>query len=175
MAILNVNPTRMELARLKERLALASRGHDILKDKHDGLMRYFIDLARENHQYRQEVETLMKKEMQTFALSKAFVHEEYLDQIAIGQGEDTVVKVKSENMMSVHVPTMQFTSQSDNGEATEPLRYGYIYSNADLDEALQSYQELLPKMLKLAELEKKTRSANVCSHSSAASSACGST
>ncbi|MBG9983920.1 V-type ATP synthase subunit D [Aerococcaceae bacterium DSM 111022] len=157
MAILNVNPTRMELARLKERLALASRGHDILKDKHDGLMRYFIDLARENHQYRQEVETLMKKEMQTFALSKAFVHEEYLDQIAIGQGEDTVVKVKSENMMSVHVPTMQFTSQSDNGEATEPLRYGYIYSNADLDEALQSYQELLPKMLKLAELEKKTQ------------------
>ena len=98
MAILNVNPTRMELARLKERLALASRGHDILKDKHDGLMRYFIDLARENHQYRQEVETLMKKEMQTFALSKAFVHEEYLDQIAIGQGEDR----KSTRLNSSH-------------------------------------------------------------------------
>ncbi|MBG9989438.1 V-type ATP synthase subunit D [Aerococcaceae bacterium DSM 111176] len=157
MAILNVNPTRMELARLKERLALASRGHDILKDKHDGLMRYFIDLARENNQYRQEVEALMKKEMQTFALAKAFVHEEYLDQIAIGQGEDTIVKVKPENMMSVHVPTMQFTSKSDSGEITEPLRYGYIYSNADLDEALVSYQELLPKMLKLAELEKKTQ------------------
>ncbi len=156
MAILNVNPTRMELARLKERLALASRGHDILKDKHDGLMRYFIDLARENHRYRQEVEALMKQEMQTFSLAKAFVHEEYLDQLAIGQDDELIVNVHSKNMMSVHVPEMQFSGHIED-DIAEPLQYGYLYSNAELDNSLQSYQELLPKMLKLAELEKKTQ------------------
>lgn len=156
MAILNVNPTRMELARLKERLALASRGHDILKDKHDGLMRYFIDLARENHKYRQEVEALMKEQMQVFSLAKAFVHEPFLDQIVIGQEEDLTVDVLSENMMSVHVPNLDFNRPIEE-EIAQPLQYGYIYSNAELDASLRSYQELLPKLLKLAELEKKTQ------------------
>lgn len=154
MAQLNVNPTRMELARLKDRLALATRGHDILKDKQDGLMRSFIDLVRENNTYRQEVEAHLKKGMQNFALAKALLHEEYLEQISLVPQYDVTVNVRKENMMSVKVPKMHFNSDDHQDES---LNYGYINSNADLDETLQEFSDVLPKMLKLAELEKTSQ------------------
>jgi V/A-type H+-transporting ATPase subunit D len=154
MAQLNVNPTRMELARLKDRLALATRGHDVLKDKQDGLMRSFIELIRENNAYRQEVEGHLKKGMQNFALAKALLHEEYLEQISLVPQYDVTVDVRKENMMSVKVPKMHFSSDDNDDES---LNYGYINSNADLDETLQEFSDVLPKMLKLAELEKTSQ------------------
>lgn len=154
MAQLNVNPTRMELARLKDRLALATRGHDVLKDKQDGLMRSFIELIRENNAYRQEVEGHLKKGMQNFALAKALLHEEYLEQISLVPQYDVTVDVQKENMMSVKVPKMHFSSDDHDNES---LNYGYINSNADLDETLQEFSDVLPKMLKLAELEKTSQ------------------
>lgn len=154
MAQLNVNPTRMELARLKDRLALATRGHDVLKDKQDGLMRSFIELIRENNAYRQEVEGHLKKGMQNFALAKALLHEEYLEQISLVPQYDVAVDVRKENMMSVKVPKMHFSSDDEDDQS---LNYGYINSNADLDETLQEFSDVLPKMLKLAELEKTSQ------------------
>lgn len=154
MAQLNVNPTRMELARLKDRLALATRGHDVLKDKQDGLMRSFIELIRENNAYRQEVEGHLKKGMQNFALAKALLHEEYLEQISLVPQYDVTVDVRKENMMSVKVPKMHFSSDDQDDQL---LNYGYINSNADLDETLQEFSDVLPKMLKLAELEKTSQ------------------
>ena len=154
MAQLNVNPTRMELARLKDRLALATRGHDVLKDKQDGLMRSFIELIRENNAYRQEVEGHLKKGMQNFALAKALLHEEYLEQISLVPQYDVTVDVRKENMMSVKVPKMHFSSDDQDDQS---LNYGYINSNADLDETLQEFSDVLPKMLKLAELEKTSQ------------------
>lgn len=154
MAQLNVNPTRMELARLKDRLALATRGHDVLKDKQDGLMRSFIELIRENNAYRQEVEGHLKKGMQNFALAKALLHEEYLEQISLVPQYDVAVDVRKENMMSVKVPKMHFSSDDQDDKS---LNYGYINSNADLDETLQEFSDVLPKMLKLAELEKTSQ------------------
>ncbi|MGO4942501.1 V-type ATP synthase subunit D [Ruoffia tabacinasalis] len=154
MAQLNVNPTRMELARLKDRLALATRGHDVLKDKQDGLMRSFIELIRENNAYRQEVEGHLKKGMQNFALAKALLHEEYLEQISLVPQYDVTVDVRKENMLSVKVPKMHFSSDDQDDQS---LNYGYINSNADLDETLQEFSDVLPKMLKLAELEKTSQ------------------
>ncbi|HBY89582.1 MAG: V-type ATP synthase subunit D [Ruoffia tabacinasalis] len=154
MAQLNVNPTRMELARLKDRLALATRGHDVLKDKQDGLMRSFIELIRENNAYRQEVEGHLKKGMQNFSLAKALLHEEYLEQISLVPQYDVTVDVRKENMMSVKVPKMHFSSDDQDDQS---LNYGYINSNADLDETLQEFSDVLPKMLKLAELEKTSQ------------------
>ena len=154
MAQLNVNPTRMELARLKDRLALATRGHDVLKDKQDGLMRSFIELIRENNAYRQEVEGHLKKGMQNFALAKALLHEEYLEQISLVPQYDVTVDVRKENMMSVKVPKMHFSSDDQDDQS---LNYGYIKTNADLDETLQEFSDVLPKMLKLAELEKTSQ------------------
>lgn len=149
MARLNVNPTRMELSNLKDRLSLASNGHKILKDKQDGLMQSFIAMIRENNVLRQEVEALLKKGMQNFALAKALLHEEYLEQIALIPTYDVSLTVDKKNMLSVKVPKMTFNAEADQG-----LKYGYMNSNADLDETLSSFNAVIPKMLELAELEK---------------------
>ena len=149
MARLNVNPTRMELTVLKERLAVATKGHKILKDKQDGLMQSFINMIRENAQLREEVETILKRGMQNFALSKALLHEEYLEQIALVPTFDVRLDVDRKNMLSVKVPEMHFSGEEDN-----ELKYGYLNSNADLDDTLTSFNEALPKMLEFAELEK---------------------
>lgn len=149
MARLNVNPTRMELTVLKERLAVATKGHKILKDKQDGLMQSFINMIRENAQLREEVEIILKRGMQNFALSKALLHEEYLEQIALVPTFDVRLDVDRKNMLSVKVPEMHFSGEEDN-----ELKYGYLNSNADLDDTLTSFNEALPKMLELAELEK---------------------
>lgn len=151
MAQLNVNPTRMELTRLKERLSLASRGHKILKDKQDGLMRNFITMVRENNQLRQEVEAMLKKGMQNFALAKALLHEEFLEQIALIPAYDVSLNIDKKNMLSVQVPVMHYET---DGASQDTLQYGYINSNADLDETLAAFNNVIPKMLELAELEK---------------------
>lgn len=149
MARLNVNPTRMELTGLKDRLSLASNGHKILKDKQDGLMQNFIQMVRQNNEIRKEVEALLKQGMQNFALAKALLHEEFLEQIALVPAYDLKVDIDQENMLSVKVPRMHF-NQEDN----QALKYGYVNSNADLDETLTSFNQVIPKMLELAEIEK---------------------
>lgn len=151
MARLNVNPTRMELMRLKERLNLASRGHKILKDKQDGLMQSFITMVKENNVLRQEVEAMLKKGMQNFALAKALLHEEYLEQIALIPAYDVSLTIDQRNMLSVKVPVMHYNTE---GTQESSLQYGYVNSNADLDETLRAFNDAIPKMLELAELEK---------------------
>lgn len=151
MARLNVNPTRMELQRLKERLSLASRGHKILKDKQDGLMKNFIEMVKQNNQLRQEVEAMLKKGMQNFALAKALLHEEFLEQISLIPAYDVKLNIDPKNMLSVKVPVMHYDTSSVNQDS---LQYGYINSNADLDESLRAFNDSVPKMLELAELEK---------------------
>lgn len=149
MARLNVNPTRMELAVLKERLNIATSGHKILKDKQDGLIRNFIELTQQNVKLREEVESLIKNGMQIFALAKALLHEEYLEQISLVPAQNVRLDVDRENLWNVKVPEMHFTH--DKGSQ---LKYGYLNSNADLDQTLNSFHEVLPKLLELAELEK---------------------
>lgn len=151
MARLNVNPTRMELQRLKERLSLASRGHKILKDKQDGLMKNFIEMVKQNNQLRQEVEAMLKKGMQNFALAKALLHEEFLEQISLIPAYDVKLNIDPKNMLSVKVPVMHYDTSSVKQDS---LQYGYINSNADLDESLRAFNDSVPKMLELAELEK---------------------
>lgn len=151
MARLNVNPTRMEMQRLKERLILASRGHKILKDKQDGLMKNFIEMVKQNNLLRQEVEAMLKKGMQNFALAKALLHEEFLEQIALIPAYDVKLNIDPKNMLSVKVPVMHYDTSSVKQDS---LQYGYINSNADLDESLQAFNDAVPKMLELAELEK---------------------
>lgn len=92
--------------------------------------------------------------MQNFALAKALLHEEYLEQISLVPQYDVTVDVRKENMMSVKVPKMHFSSDDQDDQS---LNYGYINSNADLDETLQEFSDVLPKMLKLAELEKTSQ------------------
>lgn len=143
----------MELANLKERLELASRGHKLLKDKRDELMRQFINLVRENNELRKDVEEKLEKGMQSFSIAKSLVHENFLEEVMAIPSRSVDLNISQNNIMSVRVPqmTFDFHSQSKNDEN---ITYGYLNSNSELDSTFEQFNEVMPKMLELAEKEK---------------------
>lgn len=153
MAKLNVNPTRMELANLKKRLNLASRGHKLLKDKQDELMRQFIQLIRKNNELRNEVEEKLEKAMQSFAMAKSLLHENYIEELMAVPSRTVSLNIDRKNIMSVRVPQMNF-HYDDNMSDSKDLSYGYLNSNGELDLTFEYLIEVMPKMLELAEIEK---------------------
>lgn len=153
MAKLNVNPTRMELANLKKRLKLATRGHKLLKDKQDELMRQFILLIRKNNELRIEVEEKLEKAMQSFAMAKSLLHENYIEELMSVPSRSVSLNIDRKNIMSVRVPQMNFHYNDVSGDAKE-LSYGYLNSNGELDLTFEYLVDVMPKMLELAEIEK---------------------
>ncbi|KAF1295724.1 V-type ATP synthase subunit D [Enterococcus sp. JM4C] len=152
MVQLNVNPTRMELTRLKKQLATASRGYKLLKDKQDELMRQFILLIRKNNTLRKEVEETLQQSMQGFILANASIDERFIEEMFILPAEKITLDLVEKNIMSVKVPAMSFSYDEHLGEA--PLDYGYLNSNEQLDRAIDRFTENLPKLLELTEIEK---------------------
>jgi V/A-type H+-transporting ATPase subunit D len=153
MAKLNVNPTRMELANLKKRLNLASRGHKLLKDKQDELMRQFIQLIRKNNELRNQVEEKLEKAMQSFAMAKSLLHENYIEELMAVPSQSVSLNIDRKNIMSVRVPQMNFHYEGHTEDASE-LSYGYLNSNGELDLTFEYLVEVMPDMLELAEIEK---------------------
>jgi len=153
MAKLDVNPTRMELANLKKRLSLASRGHKLLKDKQDELMRQFIELIRKNNELRNHVEAKLEKAMQSFAMAKSLLHENYIEELMAVPTRSVSLNMGRRNIMSVRVPQMNFQYDESVDDATE-LTYGYLNSNGELDLTFEYLVEVMPQMLELAEIEK---------------------
>ncbi|WP_265459011.1 V-type ATP synthase subunit D [Enterococcus sp. HY326] len=152
MARLNVNPTRMELTRLKKQMTTATRGHKLLKDKQDELMRQFILLVRKNNQLRKIVEEKMQTAMADFVLADATINEAFIEELFILPAEDVQLDVMEKNIMSVKVPQMAFEYDERFGVA--PLEYGYLNSNAELDSAIDRFADFLPQLLELTEIEK---------------------
>ena len=109
MARLNVNPTRMEMSNLKTRLSTATRGHKLLKDKQDELMRRFIELIRENKRLRTEVEEELQGAFKDFLLASAVMSQEMLEEAVSFPKENITVDIKKKNVMSVNVPVMNFS------------------------------------------------------------------
>lgn len=153
MAKLNVNPTRMELANLKKRLNLATRGHKLLKDKQDELMRQFIQLIRKNNELRTHVEEKLEKAMQSFAMAKSLLHENYIEELMAVPSRSVSLNIGRKNIMSVRVPQMNFQYDDQVDNANE-LSYGYLNSNGELDLTFEYLIEVMPEMLELAEIEK---------------------
>ncbi|EXJ24235.1 V-type ATP synthase subunit D [Alkalibacterium sp. AK22] len=153
MAKLNVNPTRMELANLKKRLKLASRGHKLLKDKQDELMRQFIQLIRKNNDLRNQVEDKLEKAMQSFAMAKSLLHENYIEELMAVPSQSVSLNIDRKNIMSVRVPQMNFHYEDDLADPKD-ISYGYLNSNGELDLTFEYLIEVMPKMLELAEIEK---------------------
>lgn len=152
MPELNVNPTRMELTRLKKQLATATRGHKLLKDKQDELMRQFILLIRKNNRLRQEVEELMQNAMHQFMLADAAINENFIEELFMLPASEVSLDVVEKNIMSVKVPIMNFNYDSDL--LATSLEYGYLNSNAELDTTIDQFTQVLPKLLELTEIEK---------------------
>ena len=152
MAILNVNPTRMELTQMKRRLATANRGHKLLKDKRDELVRRFIMLARENQALRLEVEKALGLAMQDFALARAVMEPGALRQALMYPARAAAITIGQSNILSVKVPEYHM-DESEEGEEVS-LPYGMAETSAQLDNAIATMADVLPQLIALSEKEK---------------------
>ena len=153
MAKLNVNPTRMELTRLKKKLATSTRSHKLLKDKQDELMRQFINLVKYNNTLRAEVEGQLEGSLKDFVMARAVMSSEFLEEAVAYPKEHISVEVGEKNIMSVNVPIMNFKRQREGDEGSI-YPYGFANTSSELDDAIAKLYGILPKLLELAEVEK---------------------
>jgi len=149
MAI-RVNPTRMELTRLKKRLTTAVRGHKLLKDKRDEMVRQFIIHIRRNYELRLEVEKAVENISIRFSLAKAQMGALRVSEALLYPARAAVYEVGERNVMSVDVPTIRYTGSD---EVTD-IPYAFTFTSSGLDHAVMELSSLLPKLLELAEVEK---------------------
>lgn len=151
MAVLRVNPTRMELTLMKRRLVTARRGHKLLKDKRDEMVRRFIALARENAALRQQVEAELGSALKDFALARAVMEPGALRQALLYPARQATITAGRRSILSVQVPV--FAMDGDSlGKAMLP--YGLAETSAQLDGAIETMAQVLPLLIKLAETEK---------------------
>lgn len=150
MAKLNVNPTRMELRRLKNRLKTATRGHKLLKDKSDEMIRQFMIYIRENKRLREEVEQELGDSLKAFMLARAVSSDSVIDEAIAMPGTKIKLETSQKNVMSVDVPVFTITESEDK----ELYPYSFASVTSELDSSIASLTTLLPKLLKLAEVEK---------------------
>ncbi len=155
MAVMRVNPTRMELTRLKKQLKTASRGHKLLKDKRDELMKQFLEIVRENKVLREKVEELLKNANDNFIIARALMSAEALETSIIYPTQSVSLEVSSKNVMSVDVPVFSFKTQNDDSASIYP--YGFAATSSQLDGAIDALSDVLEPMLKLAQMEKSAQ------------------
>ncbi len=152
MAATQVNPTRMELTRLKKKLVTATKGHKLLKDKRDELMRQFLDLVRENMALRQKVEAGILSANKNFVIAKAGMSEQILNTALMSPKQEVYLEASKKNVMSVDIPV--FNTRTRTADANDIYSYGFAFTSGDLDDAVKSLADILPDMLRLAEVEK---------------------
>lgn len=150
---LNVNPTRMELSKLKKRLVTSKRSHKLLKDKQDELMRQFINLIKYNNKIRAEVEKELGDSLKDFVMARAVMSSEFLEEAIAYPKENIKAEVGTKNVMSVNVPIMNFKRELEGDEGSI-YPYGFMNTSAELDDAIGKLYRVLPKLLELAEVEK---------------------
>ncbi len=152
MAVMNVNPTRMQLSKLKKQLTTAVRGHKMLKDKRDELMRQFLDLVRETKDLREKVERELNNCNSHFVNASAVMSKQALDASLMSPKQQVNIETSSKNIMSVDIP--QFSTSSRTADEGDIFPYGFAFTSFELDDAIMSLNNVLPDLIKLAEYEK---------------------
>lgn len=147
-----VTPTRMELTRIKRKLVTARRGHKLLKDKRDELMRQFLNLVRENKELREKVEAAIGEANRSFALARSGMSDEAVRVSFMTPKQEVSLDVTTKNIMSVEVPV--YRSETRTSDGNDIYSYGFAFTSGDLDAGVAKLQEILPDMLRLAESEK---------------------
>lgn len=155
MAILRVNPTRMELTRLKKRLRTAMRGHKLLKDKRDELMKQFLEIVRNNRELRRRVEGNLIKSHANFTVAAAVMSPEMLEQALLYPKQSVSVNITLKNVMSVNVPQYEFITSNENSKDIYP--YGFSQTSGELDDSVNFLSFALNDMLELARIEKSAQ------------------
>lgn len=151
MANAIIIPTRMELSRLKKKLLTATRGHKLLKDKRDELMRQFLDIVRESKILREKVEKEIQKANKNISIARSFMQREVLETALLMPKQGIEIEVSEKNIMSVDVPVFKSKMRTDN--PNDVFSYGFAFTNSDLDEGILTLSKALPDILKLAEKE----------------------
>ncbi|MFY9217896.1 MAG: V-type ATP synthase subunit D, partial [Tepidanaerobacteraceae bacterium] len=145
-----VNPTRMELTRLKRQIVIARRGHKLLKDKQDELIKKFVDMVKENKRLREEVEKELQMAFKNFIIARSQMPQEVLEESLMIPSARVSIDVSKENIMSVNVPKIKINKE----EGSNIFSYGLATTSAELDSAITILSRMLEKMLKLSEIEK---------------------
>ena len=154
MASKTINPTRMELTRLKGRLKTATRGHKLLKDKRDELMRQFLDIVRRNRELRQKVEEGLTAANNALTVASAIMSPDMLEQSLLYPKQSVALEMSFKNIMSVNVPVYAFKTKSE--DTSEIFPYGFAQTSGELDDALSALSNVFTDMLELAQGEKTT-------------------
>ena len=152
MAELRVNPTRMELKKIQARYTTARRGHKLLKDKRDELMKKFLDVVREDKILRERVETALGKVYGSFGIASAVSSPHMLKEALLLSKKEGRLNVNYRNVMSVTVPVYSMDILSEGG--SDSYNYGMAFTSGELDASLRELNDLLEDLVKLAELEK---------------------
>ncbi len=152
MPTATINPTRMELTRLKGRLKTATRGHKLLKDKRDELMKQFLEIVRKNRALRARVEKGLEEANAALTVASAIMSPEMLEQALLYPKQSVELELQLKNVMSVNVPV--YTFHTKNEDPTEIYPYGFAQTSGELDAALEALSRVFQDMLELAEVEK---------------------
>ncbi len=155
MPLLPVNPTRMELTRLKKRLKTARRGHRLLKDKRDELMKQFLERIRKTRDMRLQVEAALLEVHDSFRIASALLSPDVLTQSLMMPKQVMSVDVHPHNIMSVNIP--QYTVKRLKNKDSDNYPYGFLMTSGDLDDAILGLSRLQDDLITLAELEKSTQ------------------
>ena len=152
MANTVVNPTRMELTRLKGKLKTAQRGHKLLKDKRDELMKQFLDTVRELRELRSQVEEDLMRVHSSFTVASALMSAQAMEQALMYPKQSVELTMSFQNIMSVNVPVYHYQTRTDDTGDIFP--YGFAATSGELDGAVAALGEVFQNMLKLAQTEK---------------------
>ena len=147
-----ITPTRMVLNQLKGRLKTAARGHKLLKDKRDELMRQFMDVIRLNKELRTRVEAGLTEAFGALTVASAVMSPELLEQALMYPRQSVELSVKYKNIMSVNVPQYSFSTKTADDADIYP--YGFAQTSGELDVAMQAISNVFEDMLELARVEK---------------------
>lgn len=155
MAVMNVNPTRMELSRLKKQLSTAQKGHKLLKDKRDELMRRFLDMIRETKVLREQLEEQLNAVNAAFVSASSVMSKEALDTALLAPKQEVYLEQSRRNVMSVEIPVYEIKTRT--ADQSDIFSYGFASTSFELDDAVEGLSALLPQMLRLAEQEKSVK------------------
>ena len=150
MTRLNVNPTRMELRRLKARLKTAVRGHKLLKDKSDEMIRQLMVYARKNKQLRMETEAALSDALKGFMLARAVSDDQVIEEAVAMPASFVEAEVSTKSVMSVEVPSIKIKER----KAQDMFPYSFSSVTAELDDSIVTLNGVVAKMVELAEVEK---------------------
>lgn len=154
MSVLNVNLTRIESINMKKSLKTAQRGHKLLKDKLDELIKKLLDLVKENQKLRIQVDEMLKNAYENFMLAKAVIGEEYIEEALIIPKKSVSIDIGETSVMSVKIPEFHFNENKQGEETNKKALYGFAYTTSELDKSIESFSEVAEVLLQLAQNEK---------------------